>query len=86
MQTQSNQQPNKQAEKKSDSIVKVLTTNAIKTAWSHPVGKFVFIAGGGLLLTFATGWLFRLLAWVRVGYNQFKNSGSKGLRPAQAKS
>ncbi len=46
-----------------------------KIVWSKPVGKVLIIGGGAVVLLFAMGGLFRLLAWVLIGYNQFKKAG-----------
>ncbi len=51
-------------------------TNPIKDAWRHPVGKVVIVSGVSVLLIYGSGYLLRLLAWWREGYNQFRDSGN----------
>jgi len=85
MQTQIKQQPEKQVAKKQETLLTQLTTNSVKTVWSNPVGKFVLVTGAGVVTLFALGWLFRLLAWVKAGFNQFQSLSTKALPPAQAK-
>ncbi len=52
------------------------TTNPIKDAWRHPVGKVVIVSGVSVLLIYGSGYLLRLLAWWREGYNQFRDSAN----------
>jgi len=47
----------------------------LKQAWSHKAGKIIIIGGSALALLAAVGVLFRLLAWTRRGYKDFRNSG-----------
>jgi len=61
------------------------TTGIVKAVWKNPVGKFSFIAAGSVVGLFAMGWLFRLLAWVRVGYRQYQESGVKALPASPVK-
>ncbi len=64
-------------------INKVSDSSPLKTAWSHPVGRGIMVAGGAVLAIWGSGYLLRLLAWWRIGYNQFKAAGNSpgGLPP-----
>src|SRR5579864_575651 len=57
-------------------INSVTNNNPLKTAWSHPVGKTIILTGGMVLAIWGTAYLLRLLAWWRIGYNQFKAVGN----------
>lgn len=50
--------------------------NLIKMVWSKPAGKAVIITGGVAAVILVSGVFFRLMAWLKEGYLQFKNAGN----------
>lgn len=48
----------------------------VKAVWRKPLGKAIVISGVSIILIGGSGYLFRLLAWWRLGYLQFKAAGS----------
>jgi len=51
--------------------------NPIQTLWSSPWGKVVVVSAATLLLLYAAGYLFRLLAFVKEGYVLFMTVGNR---------
>ncbi len=78
-QEQRNQQTQTRMMKKSD--LPSTNQSPLKNIWANNLGKALIISGGSVLFLLSLGGLFRLLAWVRLGYQNYKDIGPQALPP-----
>jgi hypothetical protein len=50
--------------------------NPIQTLWSSTAGKVILVSAATILLLYATGYLFRILAYVKEGYILYVAAGN----------
>ena len=74
---ENNQRKRSGTQPSSARIIGGAPTNILSEIWEKPFGKAVVIGGGTIGLLYFSGVLFHALAYMRRGYNDFRNSGNK---------